>query len=116
MAVDIQKLFNEDLPAAMVKDPDAARQIGGKYQLAVTGDGGGSWFIDLSAGGPQCVAGRSHAADAWVSVACEDFQRLHEDPRANTMPLFFAGKLKVTGDSTLVMRIGKILLLALPED
>jgi putative sterol carrier protein len=107
MAVDIQKLFNEELPAKMAANPDAAKAIGAKYQLNVTGDGGGSWNIDVSDSGPKCTAGEA-AADCTLTIAAEDFQKLYENPQANGMQLFFAGKLKVGGNQMLAMKLNKL--------
>ena len=45
MAVDIKKLFNQDLPAALAKNTEEAKSIGATYQLNVTGPGGGSGHI-----------------------------------------------------------------------
>ena len=111
MAVDIQKLFNEEVPAQISKNPDAAKQVGAKFQMNVTGDGGGEWFIDLTASGPSAVAGNPGGADCTITIATEDFQKLHENPQANGMQLFFAGKLKVTGNQMLAMKLQKIFTL-----
>ena len=108
MAVDIQKLFNEELPAALAKNPDQAKQIGAKYQINVTGDGGGEWFIDVSDSGPKAEKGNPGTADCTISLTTEDFQKLHENPQANGMQLFFAGKLKVTGNQMLAMKLQKL--------
>ncbi|AUX21709.1 SCP-2 sterol transfer family protein [Sorangium cellulosum] len=108
MAVDIQKLFNEELPAALAKNPDAAKQIGAKYQLNVTGEGGGEWFLDLTDAGPKAEAGNPGSADVTITVSSEDFQKLYENPQANSMQLFFAGKLKVTGNQMLAMKLPKL--------
>jgi putative sterol carrier protein len=105
MAVDIKKLFNEELPAALAKNADEAKTIGAKYQLNITGEG--EWFIDVSASGPACVAG-NQAADCTITLAAEDFQKLVENPKANGMPLFFAGKLKVAGNQMLAMKLEKL--------
>ena len=108
MAVDIQKLFNEELPAALAKNPDAAKQIGAKYQINVTGDGGGEWFIDVSDSGPKAEKGNPGTAECTITISAEDFQKLHENPQANGMQLFFAGKLKVTGNQMLAMKLQKL--------
>ena len=105
MAVDIKKLFNEELPAALAKNADEAKTIGAKYQLNITGEG--EWFIDVSSSGPACVAG-NQAADCTITLAAEDFQKLVENPKANGMPLFFAGKLKVAGNQMLAMKLEKL--------
>ena len=108
MAVDIQKLFNEELPAQLAKFPDQAKAIGGKFQLNITGDGGGEWFIDASETGPSSVQGKPGGADLTITMASEDFQKLQENPQANGMQLFFAGKLKLAGNQMLGMKLGKL--------
>lgn len=108
MAVDIQKLFNDELPAALAKNGDAAKQIGAKYQINIAGDGGGEWYIDVSESGPKAEKGNPGGADCTISISAEDFQKLHENPQANGMQLFFAGKLKVTGNQMLAMKLSKL--------
>jgi len=108
MAVDIKKLFNEELPAQLARNADAAKQIGGKFQMIITGDGGGDWFIDVSDSGPKSQEGNPGGADAVLTIAAEDFQKLYENPQANGIQLFFAGKLKVTGNPMLAQKLGKL--------
>jgi putative sterol carrier protein len=108
MAVDIQKLFNEDLPAAIAKNPDTAKQIGATYQINITGEGGGEWFIDASANGPKAEKGNPGSAACTITMAAEDFQKLYENPQANGVQLFFAGKLKVAGNPALATKLGKL--------
>ena len=112
MAVDIQELFNNTIPAALDKNKDAAKEIGAKYQFCITGDGGGEWFIDLTASGPSCAAGNPGGADCTLTISGEDFQKLHENPDANGMSLFFSGKLKVAGNQMLAMKLKKLFQLA----
>src|SRR5262245_15272093 len=108
MAVDIQKLFNEEIPAMIAKNTDAAKQIGAKFQFNITGDGGGEWYLDLSDSGPKAEKGNPGTADCTMTVSTEDFQKLHENPQANGMQLFFSGKLKVTGNQMLAMKLSKL--------
>ncbi len=108
MAVDIQKLFNDELPGMLQKHPDQAKQIGAKFQINVTGEGGGEWFIDASDSGPKAQAGNPGGADCTITLTSEDFQKLHENPQANGMQLFFAGKLKVSGNQMLAMKLQKL--------
>jgi putative sterol carrier protein len=110
MAVDIKKLFNDDLPAALVKNGEAAKAIGAKYQMNISGPTGGEWNIDVSASGPFCKPG-SGAADCTISISDEDFQKLVENPQANGMQLFFAGKLKVSGNQMLAMKLNSLFAL-----
>ena len=105
MAVDTKKLFNEDLPAALAKNAEDAKTIGAKYQMNITGEG--SWFIDVSATGPRCVPGEE-PADCTITITSEDFQKLFENPQQNGMQLFFSGKLKITGNNMLAMKLNKL--------
>ena len=105
MAVDVKKLFNEELPAALKKNADDAKTIGAKYQMNITGEG--EWNIDVTSTGPECKAGQG-PADCTITIAAEDFQKLVENPQANGMQLFFAGKLKVAGNQMLAMKLKKL--------
>ena len=106
MAVDIKKLFNDDLPAALVRNAEDAKTIGAKFQVNVSGPSGGEWNIDVSSTGPSCKPG-SGAADCTIAITDEDFQKLYENP-ANGMQLFFSGKLKVSGNTMLAMKLQKL--------
>jgi putative sterol carrier protein len=108
MAVDIQNLFNNELPAMLAKHSDQAKQIGAKYQFNVTGEGGGTWFIDVSDSGPKVEAGDPGTAECTMTMAAEDFQKVYENPQANGMQLFFSGKLKVSGNQMLAMKLQKL--------
>jgi putative sterol carrier protein len=105
MAIDIKQLFNETLPASLAKNADEAKTIGAKFQFNITGEG--EWNIDATATGPSCKPG-SGPADVTITVSGEDFQKLQENPQANGMQLFFAGKLKVQGNQMLAMKLNKI--------
>jgi putative sterol carrier protein len=107
MAVDIKKLFNDELPAALAKNADDAKTIGAKFQVNISGATGGEWNIDVSSSGPSCKPG-SGPADCTLGMTDEDFQKLYENPQANGMQLFFSGKLKVTGNQMLAMKLQKL--------
>ena len=107
MAVDIKKLFNEDLPAALAKNADDAKTIGAKFQVNIPGAAGGEWNIDVSPTGAFCKPGTG-PADCTITITDEDFQKLYENPQANGMQLFFAGKLKVSGNQMLAMKLNKL--------
>ncbi len=108
MAVDIQKLFNEELLAALVKY--SGRGQADRREVPDQRDGRGrrQWLIDLSDSGPKLSSGNPGNADVTISLSSEDFQKLHENPQANSMQLFFAGKLKVTGNQMLAMKLPKL--------
>ncbi len=105
MALDVNHLFNEVLPAALARNADDAKTINAKYQLNITGVG--EWFVDVTASGPSCTPG-SQPADCTITVAGDDLEKLIETPGA-AMTLFFSGKLKVTGNQMLGMKLNKLL-------
>jgi putative sterol carrier protein len=78
--------------------------------MNITGEGGGEWFINVSDSGPS-IKGGTEAADCTITIASEDFQKLHENPQAQGMQLFFAGKLKVAGNQMLAMKLSKLFTL-----
>ncbi len=104
MAVDIPKLFNEELPAALSRNAEEAKSINAKYQMNVTG--AGSWHLDLTSAGPTVTPGEK-PADCTITVQSEDFQKLYENPAAG-MQLFFSGKLKIAGNQMLGMKLQKL--------
>ncbi|MCL2723089.1 MAG: SCP2 sterol-binding domain-containing protein [Polyangiaceae bacterium] len=105
MAVDIKKLFNEELPGALARNAEDAKTIGAKYQMNVTGEG--EWQIDVSSTGPSCKPGNG-PADCTLTIAADDFQKLFENPQTAGMQLFFAGKLKVSGNPMLATKLQKL--------
>ena len=109
MAVDIVKLFNEELPAAIAAKPEEAKAIGATYNLKIAG--AGDWHINASATGASCEPGEK-PADCTISIASDDFQTLLANPQSAGMQLFFAGKLKVQGNQMLAMKLQKLFDLA----
>lgn len=108
MAVDIQQLFNESLPSDFARNADAAKQIGGTFQINITGESGGEWFVDVSDSGPKIEQGNPGLARVTLTLSSEDFHKLYEHPQANMMQLFFSGKLKIVGDNMLAMKLPQI--------
>jgi len=104
MPIDIAKLFNEQFPAILARNTDEAKAINAKYQIQITG--AGSWHLDLTSSGPSVTPGEK-PADCTVTISADDFQKLQENPAAG-MQLFFAGKLKITGNQILGMKLQKV--------
>ena len=104
MALDIARLFNEQLPGALARNEKEARTIDATYQLNITG--AGFWHIDLTARGPRIEAGEK-PADCTVTIAAEDFEKLKENP-ALGVQLFFSGRLRVSGNRMLGLKLQKL--------
>ncbi|MER7486138.1 SCP2 sterol-binding domain-containing protein [Streptomyces sp. NPDC126497] len=108
MPVDVQQLFDTTLPEAFTRNPDQVKSFDVIYQMNITGDGGGQWQVDASPTGPKVIQGSPGGEQAGITMTAQDFQTFHDDPNA-AMPLYFAGKMQVTGDPMQAMKLQKLL-------
>ncbi len=108
---DAQELFNEQVPVALTKFPDKAREVNAIYCFKISGEGGGTWSVDLTADPPTCNVDESSNAQCTVEVAHDDFKTMLSDPQAG-MQLYFQGKLRVSGDPMLATKLQQFFDLA----
>ena len=101
------ELFDVQVPAALEKHPDKAREIGAVYLFKIAGDGGGTWTVDLTANPPAVTKGDKGNAQCTFEVAHDDFKQMLTNP-AMGMQLYFQGKLRVTGDPMLATKLQKL--------
>ena len=101
------ELFDTQVPEALAKHPDKAKEIGAVYLFKITGDDGGSWTVDLVGNPPSCTAGDKGNAQCTIEVAHSDFKEMLKNP-ALGMQLYFQGKLRVTGDPMLATKLQKL--------
>lgn len=106
-----QELFDSQLPQAIAKSPDKAREVGSIYVFKIAGEGGGEWTVDLKSATPSVVQGVQPGADCTIEIASSDFANLLGNP-ALGMQLFMQGKLKIAGDPMLAMKLQKLFALA----
>lgn len=102
-----QQLFNVDVPEALKRNPDKAREIGAIYLFKIAGEGGGTWTVDLVANPPAVSEGDKGNAQCTFEVSSDDFKQMLTNP-AMGMQLYFQGKLKVTGDPMLATKLQKL--------
>ena len=107
-ALDIRKVFNEELPAIFASNADAAMQIGSKFQINIIGDGGGEWYVDTSPSGPIVIAGNPGGADCSITLGEADFRTLYENPQADLARLYFSGKVQLSGDAQMAGKLQKL--------
>jgi hypothetical protein len=106
-----QELFEVQIPAALAKNADKAREIGAVYLFKISGDGGGTWTVDLTANPPGVQKGDKGNAQCTFEVAHDDFKQMLSNP-AMGMQLYFQGKLRVTGDPMLATKLQKLFQLS----
>jgi putative sterol carrier protein len=108
---DATELFDNLVPAGLAQYPDKAGELNAVYCFKITGEGGGEWTVDTTAKPPTCTRGDSGKAQCTVEVSHDDFKTMLADPNAG-MQLYFQGKLRVSGDPMLAMKLQQLFELA----
>src|SRR5690606_21228151 len=80
MPKDAQELFNEQIPEALQKFPEKAREVNAIYCFKITGEGGGTWTVDLTADPPTCKPEDTGAGQCTIEVSHDDFKTMLSDP------------------------------------
>ncbi|HTJ45039.1 MAG TPA: SCP2 sterol-binding domain-containing protein [Kofleriaceae bacterium] len=115
MAVNLPKdateLFDVLVPQGLKQFPDKAREVNAIYAFKISGEGGGEWTADLTSDPPTIVKGDTGKAQCTIEVAHDDFKTMLSDPNAG-MQLYFQGKLRVSGDPMLAMKLQQFFDLA----
>jgi putative sterol carrier protein len=114
MPKDAADLFDNLVPEGLKQFPDKARELNSIYCFKVTGDGGGEWTVDTTIDPPSCIRGDSGKAQCTIEVAHDDFKTMLSDPNAG-MQLYFQGKLRVSGDPMLAMKLQQLFEIARPK-
>ena len=109
-----KELFDVQVPEAIAKNPDKAKEINAVYLFKITGDDGGEWTVDLASATPSCKPGVHGSPQCTVEVAHADFKSMLTNP-ALGMQLYFQGKLQVSGDPMLAMKLQQLFEIARPK-
>lgn len=104
--MDVQRFFNEDLPAALRRNPAGAAEIGGTYQFRISGPRGGQWFVEATQAKTGVWAGYWPGAQCEVALDCDDFKQLVTGDTNTVAALTSAGRVVVMGSLTLLARVG----------
>ncbi len=108
MALTAKEIF-EDKIAAKIKENAAKIQgINAVYEFNVTGDTTEVWTLDLTAPGGAISSGSSGKANCTVTIAVGDLSDIVEK-KLNPQMAFMTGKLKVSGDMGLALKLGTVL-------
>jgi carbamoyltransferase len=105
--VNLTDLFIEDIRGALERNADAARRIGGIYQINITGTR--TLSIDLSKEKPVLMEGAATGnPSAVIDITEKNLQILRADPENEGVKLFYAGKIKVEGSTKNAMSFTQI--------
>ena len=104
---DTHEFFEKYMPEKITAKPDLWSTVRASYQFDITGDGGGTWTVDLSSAPGSVSAGPSASPGCVITVAKADWEKLLDSP-ALGMQLFMMGKLKAS-NVALALQLQKIL-------
>ena len=111
MPTNASELFDDLVPKGLAAFPDKARELNAVYVFKVTGEDGGEWTVDTTTNPPTSTRGDTGKGQCVITVAHDDFKTMLKDPNAG-MQLYFSGKLQVTGDPMLAMKLQQLFDLA----
>uniref|UniRef100_A0A8C8XU97 Hydroxysteroid dehydrogenase-like protein 2 n=2 Tax=Panthera TaxID=9688 RepID=A0A8C8XU97_PANLE len=96
----------------IVKDSltdDVVKATQAIYQFELSGEDGGTWFLDLKSKGGNVGYGEpSHQADVVMSMSTDDFVKMFSGKLKPTMA-FMSGKLKIKGNMALAIKLEKLM-------
>ncbi|XP_004647316.1 hydroxysteroid dehydrogenase-like protein 2 isoform X2 [Octodon degus] len=96
----------------IVKDAlsdDVVKATQAIYQFELSGEDGGTWFLDLKSKGGNVGHGEpSDRADVVMSMSTDDFVRMFSGKLKPTMA-FMSGKLKIKGNMALAIKLEKLM-------
>nr|XP_055157793.1 hydroxysteroid dehydrogenase-like protein 2 isoform X2 [Nyctereutes procyonoides] len=96
----------------IVKDSlsdDVVKATQAVYQFELSGEDGGTWFLDLKSKGGNVGYGEpSNQADVVMSMSTDDFVKMFSGKLKPTMA-FMSGKLKIKGNMALAIKLEKLM-------
>jgi putative sterol carrier protein len=104
---DASVSFSEVIPANIRRDPAKARGVGGIFVFRISGENGGTWTLNLKDDlGVQ--EGEVADPDCLIEVTNEEWRKMTENPNS-AMQVYFNGKIKVTGNALLALRLQAVI-------
>lgn len=92
----------ERLPEAF--QPDKAAGVDAVIQFSLTGENGGDWFITISDGTINVDSGTAEDPKLSITADAQDMLEIFTG-KLNAMAAFSGGKLKLSGDLGLGMKL-----------
>ncbi len=96
-------LFEQTLPRILRDSPHRAQAVGGSFLFILTGEGGGTWRVDLERTPPEVSSGRG-AARCTIEAEARDFEQMLAQP-TEVLRLYREGRLRVSGELELASRL-----------
>lgn len=108
MSLTPKASFEEQIATRLKENPDKSKGIDAIYQFKITGDAGGEWVIDCTKSPAEVRAGTDDGAKCTITVGDADWIEIVTG-KLNAQMAFMSGKLKVSGDMSLALKLGNVL-------
>jgi protein-tyrosine sulfotransferase len=109
----IAHLFENLLPMALAARPEVAAEVGASFRFLVTGDGGGSWVVDLTQTPGRVVAGDGEA-QCEITLPAADVVAILSGA-VNPVQPFQEGRARMAGEVPLASLQRLFSLMAAPS-
>ncbi|MEM6961003.1 MAG: SCP2 sterol-binding domain-containing protein [Myxococcota bacterium] len=105
---DAQTSFTKDIPERIAKDPQKAANLDAVFLFKISGNDGGTWTVSLKEGSVGVSEGEGEDANCTIEMSSDDWKGMSDNP-SSAMQLYFAGKIKVSGNAMLATKLTEIL-------
>jgi len=106
-AKSAREVFEVHMPKRFGDNPGLSRQVNAVYKFVLTGDGGGTWSVDLTRE-PAAVEEEDAEAQCTITVPTSVFIDIMNG-KLTGQKAFLSGKLKVKGKIGLALKLGAVL-------
>ncbi|MBJ6764239.1 SCP2 sterol-binding domain-containing protein [Myxococcaceae bacterium JPH2] len=102
-------ILETDIPNVLKQKPELAKDINAVIHFTISGDGGGTWTLDLTKAEGWVTSGAEGTPKMTVSCSNDDFVKIRQK-QLNPQMAAMQGKLKFKPmDMGLAMKLGKLL-------
>ena len=99
------------IPEQASSNPDQmakTKDIDAVIQVVLTGEGGGEYYMELAGGEMKTAKGKADAPKLTITQSVEDWREINSG-RLNPQMAFMSGKIKISGDMSLAMKLGTLM-------
>ena len=102
-------ILETEIPNLLKTKPELAKDINALIHFNITGDGGGTWTLDLTKASDWVKTGAEGTPKMTITVSDQDFVKIRKK-ELNAQMAAMQGKLKFKPmDMGLAMKLGKLL-------